>query len=45
MENIMAIPEFQMGLRIVSAVALAFILGFEREITNKYAGLRTHILV
>mgnify|MGYP003292849045 CR=1 FL=1 len=45
MENIMVTPEFQMGLRIVSAVALAFILGFEREITNKYAGLRTHILV
>ena len=45
MENIMATPEFQMGLRIISAGALAFILGFEREITNKYAGLRTHILV
>lgn len=32
-------------LRVVSAIALGFIIGFEREITNKYAGLRTHILV
>ena len=32
-------------LRILSALCLGFILGFEREITNKCAGLRTHILV
>ncbi len=32
-------------MRIFSAIALGFILGIEREITNKYAGLRTHILV
>ena len=27
------------------AVAMGFLLGLERELTNKYAGLRTHILV
>ena len=32
-------------LRVISAICLGFIIGFEREITNKYAGLRTHILV
>ena len=32
-------------LRIVSAVALGFAVGLEREMTNKYAGLRTNILV
>lgn len=33
------------SLRVISAICLGFIVGFEREITNKYAGLRTHILV
>lgn len=32
-------------IRISVALALGFILGLERELTNKYAGLRTHILV
>jgi putative Mg2+ transporter-C (MgtC) family protein len=31
--------------RIVAAVIFGFGLGLERELTNKYAGLRTHILV
>ena len=31
--------------RISAALILGFILGLERELTNKYAGLRTHILV
>lgn len=31
--------------RVIFAIALGSIIGFEREITNKYAGLRTHILV
>ena len=31
--------------RIVLAVVLAFIPGIERELTGKFAGLRTHILV
>ena len=32
-------------LRLVLALILGFALGLERELTNKYAGLRTHILV
>ena len=32
-------------LRLVLAMVLGFALGLERELTNKYAGLRTHILV
>ena len=32
-------------IRVVVAVVLGFSLGLERELTNKYAGLRTHILV
>ena len=32
-------------LRIGTAIGCGFILGLERELTNKYAGLRTHILV
>ncbi|MBR6127518.1 MgtC/SapB family protein [bacterium] len=32
-------------IRLLLALILGFALGLEREITNKYAGLRTHILV
>ena len=32
-------------IRISFALILGFLLGLERELTNKYAGLRTHILV
>lgn len=32
-------------IRILAALGLGFLLGLERELTNKYAGLRTHILV
>lgn len=32
-------------LRIAAAACFAFFIGLERELTNKYAGLRTHILV
>ncbi len=32
-------------IRILTAIVLGFLLGLERELTNKYAGLRTHILV
>ena len=45
MENIFSPLNIELTIRILSAIALGFILGFEREITNKYAGLRTHILV
>ncbi len=36
-------PEFL--IRLTTAAVLGFALGLERELTNKYAGLRTHILV
>ncbi len=32
-------------LRVAAAVAFGFCIGLERELTNKYAGLRTHIMV
>lgn len=32
-------------IRILAAVLFGFGIGLERELTNKYAGLRTHILV
>ncbi len=32
-------------IRLLAALGLGFLLGLERELTNKYAGLRTHILV
>ncbi len=32
-------------VRLVASLVLGFALGLERELTNKYAGLRTHILV
>jgi len=32
-------------VRVLAAVAFGFGIGLERELTNKYAGLRTHILV
>lgn len=32
-------------IRILSALLLGFVIGLEREMTNKYAGLRTNILV
>ena len=45
MEHIIDPLSLDMAVRVLSAVALGFVLGFEREITNKYAVLRTHILV
>ena len=32
-------------IRVISALLLGFAVGLEREMTNKYAGLRTNILV
>ncbi len=32
-------------IRIGAAMIFSFCIGLERELTNKYAGLRTHILV
>lgn len=37
--------ELMILIRGIAAVILGFTIGLERELTNKYAGLRTHILV
>ena len=37
--------DFTVIVRVISALLLGFAIGFEREITNKDAGLRTNILV
>ena len=37
--------DYNILLCIAASVGYGFILGLERELTNKYAGLRTHILV
>ncbi len=42
MENML---DYSMFLRIFCAILLGFCIGLEREMTNKYAGLRTNILV
>jgi putative Mg2+ transporter-C (MgtC) family protein len=44
-EDIFSPYNVDIFVRVMSAICLGFILGFEREITNKCAGLRTHILV
>ena len=45
MDVLMQVFEPTIILRILAAALLGFALGLEREITNKYAGLRTNILV
>lgn len=47
MDNIISsiLLEKNMLLDILLAMVLGFIIGFERELTNKWAGLRTHMLV
>ena len=37
--------DWSVVVRVLSALLLGFAIGLEREITNKYAGLRTNILV
>lgn len=37
--------DYSIVIRIISALLLGFAIGLEREMTNKYAGLRTNILV
>lgn len=44
-ENLAHLINLEYVLRIAIAVVLGFSIGLERELTNKYAGLRTHILV
>ena len=37
--------DLEILIRIIISISLGFIIGLERELTNKSAGLRTHILV
>lgn len=45
LEHLTHIINLDYMLRIIIAVIFGFCIGLERELTNKYAGLRTHILV
>ena len=39
------LPEFEIAVRILAALVLGAIIGFEREIDDEPAGIRTHMLV
>ncbi|MDD3149856.1 MAG: MgtC/SapB family protein [Candidatus Gastranaerophilales bacterium] len=41
----MELSVFEIFIRVLIATCLGFVIGLERELTNKWAGLRTHILV
>ena len=45
LSNVGNILEITIIIRVLSSVLLGFAIGLEREMTNKYAGLRTNILV
>lgn len=45
METFKQIFDISLVIRVLSSVLLGFAIGLEREMTNKYAGLRTNILV
>lgn len=45
MEHILNNIDFNIVCRIIAALVFGFAIGLERELTNKYAGLRTNILV
>ena len=45
METLSGIFDISLVIRVLSSVLLGFAIGLEREMTNKYAGLRTNILV
>lgn len=38
------LPEFEIALRLVAASALGGVIGLEREVKDRPAGLRTHML-
>ncbi|MCM1338529.1 MAG: MgtC/SapB family protein [Muribaculaceae bacterium] len=44
-ENLSNLINLEFIIRVTVAVIFGFSIGLERELTNKYAGLRTHILV
>lgn len=45
LDNLTHIINIEYFVRIAIALIFGFCIGLERELTNKYAGLRTHILV
>lgn len=45
MENLITWTDVELIIRIFFAVFLGALIGFERELTHKPAGLRTHIFV
>jgi len=45
MQEVLAMPEVTMALRLILAALLGGIVGYQRERAEKPAGLRTHILV
>lgn len=45
MEQLIPVFDLNICLRLVASVLLGFAIGLEREMANKYAGLRTNILV
>lgn len=45
LDNLTHIINVEYFVRIAIALIFGFCIGLERELTNKYAGLRTHILV
>lgn len=45
LNNIINAQDIEIIIRLTIAIILGFIIGIEREITSKSAGLRTHILV
>lgn len=45
LDNLTHLFNLEYFVRILLAVIFGFCIGLERELTNKYAGLRTHILV
>lgn len=45
MENLLQNLDINITLRILASLVFGFAIGLERELTNKYAGLRTNILV
>ena len=44
-DTVVNINNYEIISKILISIALGFIIGLERELTNKAAGLRTHILV
>lgn len=45
MEQLIPVFDLNICLRLVASVLFGFAIGLEREMANKYAGLRTNILV